>query len=84
MQTKFKRHQKVRILVLPDREFLEYHNPEDEEKAVEGRHPAIKKGMFGKVNIVLPNGKYHVELHDSKGNIIAYAPFDEEQLEFVD
>jgi len=83
METKYKRHQEVKILTLPDPEFLEYHNPEDEEKAIGGKHPEIKKGMSGKVNIILPNGKYHVELHDKKGNIIAYAPFDEEQLEFI-
>jgi hypothetical protein len=80
----YKRHQRVKILVLPDSEFLEYHNPEDEEKAVEGKHPAIKKGMTGEVNMVLPNGRYHVALHDSKGKIVAYAPFDEEDLQVLE
>jgi hypothetical protein len=83
MQTQYKRHQKVKILTLPDSEYIEYHNPEDEEKAIEGKHPDIKKGMLGTVNMILPNGKYHVELHDKKGNTIAYAPFDEEQLEEI-
>ncbi len=83
MNNKFKRQQSVKILVEPNPEFLEYHNPDDEEKAIEGKHPLIKKGMKGKVNIILPNGQYHIELHDNKGNTIAYAPFNEEDLEIA-
>ena len=83
MNTKFKRHQAVKILVLPNPEYIEY-NSEDEEQAIEGKHPEIKKGMKGKINMVLPNGQYHVELQDSKGNIIAYAVFSEEDLESLE
>jgi hypothetical protein len=83
MNTKFKRHQSVKILAVPDKEFIEYHNLEDEELAIEN-HPDIKAGMTGKINMVLPNGRYHVELQDKKGNIIAYAPFSEEELETAD
>ena len=71
MQFKFKRHQKVKILVSPDPEYTEFHDEPLE----------IKKGMPGKINIILPNGKYHVEILDDKDNVIAYAPFDEDQLE---
>jgi len=84
MNTKFKKHQAVKILVLPNAEFLEYHDPEDEEKALSGEHPEIKKGMTGRINMILPNGQYHVELHDSKGSIIAYAAFSEDDLESLE
>jgi len=40
--------------------------------------------MMGKINILLPNGKYHVEILDKNGKIIAYAPFNEEDLEVID
>lgn len=78
MQTKFKRHQPVRLLVDPDPEYLEYHNPEDEENL---NLIPIKKGMIGKINMLLPNGQYHVQIEDEKGNIIAYCPLNEEDLE---
>ena len=74
MQTKFKRHQKVKILVLPDPEYIEYR---DEEIP-------IKRGMLGEINIILPNGRYHVKILDINGSIIAYAPFSEEDLEAVE
>lgn len=80
MQTKFKRHQKVKLLVDPDPEYLEYHNPEEELE----NPPKITKGMTGKINILLPNGRYHVEILDKKGNTIAYAPMDEDSLEAID
>ncbi len=79
MNTQFKRHQSVKILKSPDKEYTEYHN-EDEKKVKE---VPIIKGMQGKVNIILPNGKYHVEILDKKGKIIAYAPFDEDDLEAI-
>lgn len=75
MQHKFKRHQKVRILVTPDPEYVEYHEEDEENK------PEIKKGMIGKINIILPNGQYHVAILDEDGNIIAYAPFSEDSLQ---
>lgn len=75
MNTKFKRHQSVNILRAPDPEYVEYYEDEPEP---------IVAGMKGKVNILLPNGQYHVEIHNKKGEIIAYAPFNEEDLEASD
>ncbi|MEK6888598.1 MAG: hypothetical protein AABW80_00660 [Nanoarchaeota archaeon] len=77
MNTKFKRHQNVKILRAPDPEYVEYHN-EDDPKFKE---ISIVSGMHGKINILLPNGQYHVEIFDKKDNILAYAPFNEEDLE---
>lgn len=79
MQTKFKRHAKVRLLVDANSEYVEYTELHVQEK------PQIKKGMTGKINILLPNGQYHVAIIDEKtGEIIAYVPFDEECLEAVE
>ena len=75
MQTKFKRHEKVRLLADPDSEYVEYSEEYDEKQ------PRIKKGMSGKINILLPNGQYHVEILDEKGEVIAYVPMSEEFLE---
>lgn len=61
------------ILVDPDPEYIEYDPSLKKETK-------IKKGMQGEINIILPNGKYHVRITDKKGNTIAYAPFDEEEL----
>lgn len=82
MQTKFKRHQKVRLLVSPDSEYVEYHteNPENDES--ENPIP-ITKGMTGEINILLSNGKYHVEIFDENGKTLAYAPLAEEELEAI-
>jgi hypothetical protein len=73
MQTKYKRHEKVILLVNPDPEYIEY-SPELEEE------PQIKKGMMAEINIILPNGRYHVRILDKKGNTIAYVPMAEEDL----
>jgi len=78
MNTKFKRHQPVKLLIDPDPEYVEYHNPNDEEHL---ESTPIKKGMTGKINILLSNGQYHVEIDDKKGNIIAYCVVNEEDLE---
>ena len=75
MQTRFKRHQKVRLLIDPDPEYVEYYGDET---------LPIKKGMVGKINILLPNGKYHVEIIDDAGEIIAYIPVGEEHLEALE
>ena len=82
MQTKFKRGDKVRLLIDPDPEYTEYH--EDSE----GNLPdtKIKKGMVGEINMLLPNGQYHIEIYDpsSKGSnkkILAYVPMAEDYLE---
>ena len=77
MQTKFKRHEMVRILADPDSEYIEYSADYDEEQ------PRIRKGMTGKINIILPNGQYHVEILDEKGEVIAYIPMPEEFLEKI-
>ena len=77
MQTKFKRHQRVRLLADPDLEYIEYSEEYDDSK------PRIKKGMTGKINILLPNGQYHVEILDKKGEVIAYVPMSEEFLEDI-
>ncbi len=72
MQTKFKRHQQVKLLRAPLIEDVEpYVEPPIE----------IIGGMSGKVNIILPNGQYHVEIIDDKGETIAYVAMDEEGLE---
>ncbi|MEK6855996.1 MAG: hypothetical protein AABX66_02440 [Nanoarchaeota archaeon] len=76
MQTIFKRHQLVKILVSPDKEFIEQAG--EEETPVE-----IKKGMTGKINMILPDGKYHVAIIDQTGKVIAYAPFDQDALATV-
>ena len=75
MDTKFKRHQLVRLLADPDPEYIEYSAAYDDEK------PRIKKGMNGKINVILSNGQYHVEVLDSGGEVIAYVPMSEEFLE---
>ena len=77
MQFKFKRHQKVIILVDPDPEYIEY------DPSLKKEVP-IKKGTQGEINMILPNGKYHVKITDKKGNTIAYAPFNEEELGAVE
>ena len=80
MNTKFKRHQLVTIKVSPDKEYIEYHNSDESDQ----EEIPIKAGMKGRINILLPNGQYHVEILDEKGNLIAYAPFSEDDLEAID
>jgi len=81
MHTRFKRHQLVRLLRDADPEYVEYAEESENPKQV-----PIKAGMLGKINIALPNGKYHVEILSpkDKSKIIAYAPFEEESLEEVE
>jgi hypothetical protein len=79
MDTKFKRHTKVKLLRTPDPEYVEYH----EELAEEEEKPLIEKGMKGRVNMILPNGQYHVEILDSAGNILAYCSVSEDDLEAI-
>ena len=74
MQTKFKRHQEVRLKSDPDKEYIEYYDDKE---------PPIKKGMTGKINILLPNGQYHVEIIDENGDAVAYVVMDEELLEAI-
>jgi len=79
MQTKFKKRQKVKLLADPDAEYVEYHTENTGEEQV-----PIKKGMIGEINIILPNGRYHVRILDDKGQELAYVPMDEEFLEAVE
>lgn len=73
MQTKFKRHQEVLLLRLPDPDRIEWY----------GEEQALTKGMQGTINVLLPNGQYHVEIKDKAGNVLCYAPFDEEDIELA-
>ncbi len=79
MHTLFKKHQTVRLLRDPDPEYVEYHN----EGEIEGKEVPLTKGMRGRINLLLSNGQYHVEIFDTKGNILAYALMGEEDLEAV-
>lgn len=72
MQTKYKKHQPVRLLRNPNIEDIEYYT----EPPVE-----IKKGMSGEINVILPNGDYHVLIKDKDGKKLAYVMIDEESLE---
>lgn len=72
MQNKFRKHQKVILLVSPNPEYIEY-DPDAKEIP-------IKKGALGEINLILPNGQYHVRIIDDKGETIAYVPLDEEYL----
>ena len=76
MNTIFRRGDKVILLSDPDPEYVEYHN-EDDPEFVE---TPVKRGMIGKINVILPNGRYHIEVLDKKGDILAYVPMDEEDL----
>ncbi len=78
MQTKFKRRQKVKLLQNPDSEYVEYHTENSD-----GTEIPIIKGMLGRINILLPNGQYHVEVLDENGRELAYVPMAEESLEAV-
>lgn len=74
MQTKFKRHQKVKLLTAPLAEDIEpYTDPPT----------PIKAGMVGKINLILSNGQYHVEIINEKDEAIAYVAMDEENLEAI-
>ncbi|NCO11208.1 hypothetical protein CO038_00840 [Candidatus Pacearchaeota archaeon CG_4_9_14_0_2_um_filter_39_13] len=73
MNTKFKRHQEVRLLISPVADDIEpYADPPKK----------IEAGMTGKINLVLPNGRYHVEVIED-GETIAYVAMDEDQLELI-
>jgi len=75
MDTKFKRHQKVRLLRAPLIDDVEpYADPPKD----------IVAGMAGKINLILPNGNYHVDIIDKNGETIAYCAIDEEGLEALE
>ena len=71
MQFKFKRHQSVVLKSPPHPDYTEWY--EDPQ--------SIKPGTKGKINLILSNGRYHVQILDDKGETMAYAAMDEEQLE---
>ncbi len=77
MQTRFKRHQAVRLVHGPDPAYVEYHNEDDPDF----EEVPIIAGMRGKINILLPNGQYHVEILDGKGKTLAYIACSEDDLE---
>lgn len=74
MSPKFKRHQRVRLLTAPRGEDIEPYK--DNVK--------IPSGTEGTINIILPNGRYHVRIADKHDNEIAYVAMDEEQLESIE
>ena len=75
MQTKFTRHQKVRLLIAPNPEYTEFYS--------ESEIP-IKKGALGEINLVMQNGSYHVRIYDEKTKeTIAYILIDEDSLESI-
>lgn len=74
MNNKFRRHQKIRLLHAPNAEYIESYT----DKKID-----IKAGMIGKINLLLPNGQYHVEIIQD-GETVAYVMADEDQLELVD
>ena len=75
MQTAFKKHQKVRLLRSPLAEDIEpYTDPPKE----------IKPGMEGEINLILPNGTYHIRIFNEKKETIAYAAVDEDCLESLE
>ena len=75
MQTKFKRHQKVKLLTNPLPDDTEPH----QDPPVQ-----ITSGMKGEVNLILQNGQYHIKvLSDDKKEILAYVAMDEENLEAI-
>ncbi len=76
MQTKFKKHQKVKLIADPNPDYIEYHTENTEDKEI-----PIKKGMVGKINLILPNGDYHVQIFDDEGRELAYVKADEDILE---
>lgn len=82
MNTKFKRREKVILKRTPDLEYVEYHIEDLGENIAEDHEkPKIEPGMNGKINLILPNGQYHVEILDAKGKVIAYAAMNEEDLD---
>ena len=74
MNTKFKRHQKVKLLFVPLEKDIEPYIDEN---------PEITKGMIGEVNVILPNGQYHILIRNEKEEKIAYVVMDEESLEAI-
>lgn len=77
MQTKYKRHQPVILIHDANPEYVEYQNEDDPDF----EEVPVIKGMKGKINVLLPNGQYHVEILNDKEETIAYAVCSEDDLE---
>ena len=75
MNAKFKKHQSVILIRDPDPEYIEYSVDYADSPV------PIKKGMKGKVNLILPNGQYHVEILSPGNKTIAYLKADEDIIE---
>ncbi|MEK6898788.1 MAG: hypothetical protein AABW79_01695 [Nanoarchaeota archaeon] len=74
MHQTLKRHDKVKLLRNPDPEYTEYYSDE--------KIP-IKSGQIGKINVILPNGRYHIRIESDEGEELAYVVMDEESLEKI-
>ena len=72
MNTKFKRHDKVKLLISPSESDIESYEEEDAH---------IKRGTEGEVNMLLSNGRYHILIKNANGDKLAYVVADEEALE---
>ena len=72
MNTKFKRHDKVRLLISPSESDIESYEEENVK---------INKGTIGEINMLLSNGRYHILVRNEKDVKIAYVVADEEALE---
>tara|TARA_Y100000310_G_C20209022_1_gene590443 strand:- start:340 stop:588 length:249 start_codon:yes stop_codon:yes gene_type:complete len=79
MNTKFKRGEKVKLIRDPSPEYVEYHTENTEHEQT-----PITKGMTGKVNVILQNGQYHIEVFDENGKEFAYVPVDEDSIESLE
>ncbi len=74
MNTKFRRHEKVRLIISPLESDIESYEEET---------PSVSKGTIGEVNLLLPNGRYHVAIKNEKGEKLAFVVADEEALESI-
>ncbi len=74
MNTKFKRHDKVKIIINPLESDIESYDEENVK---------VTKGAIGEINMLLPNGRYHVLIKNTKGVKLGYVVVDEEGLESV-
>lgn len=77
MNHKFKKHDRVKLKISPLVDDIEYTS----EVLAEDEEPAVLAGMEGEINLILPNGSYHVRVFDENGRAIAYVMLDEDSLE---
>lgn len=74
MHTQLRRHDKVRLIAAPDPDYIEYYTDDQ---------APIPSGTHGTINVILPNGKYHIRI-EKNGQEYAYVVMDEEALEKID